>query len=181
MTDNQEELVRQLNLLLEKPGGRQAIRFVLNAMGGIPFVGGAIAASGAMWSEKEQQNFNQKITEWVTQTEQDLGRVIELLADQLHEPTKAHLVILIGEVTGVDTSEQLLPVQIPVILNGETISEFQPFVSRGWITLTPNHNVTNMGAGNRIGNSIEDRKRPWGMGNGFILTVSRLSEETNPG
>jgi hypothetical protein len=30
-----------------------------------------------------------------------------------------------------------------------------------------------MGAGNKIGNSIEDNKRPYGMGNGYILTLKK--------
>ena len=44
--------------------------------------------------------------------------------------------------------------------------------------MTPNGNITNMGANNLMINSIEDKKRPWGMGNGFIITFNKsLYEE----
>lgn len=97
-----------------------------------------------------------------------------MLGDQLREPTQAHLAILIGEITGLDISSVSEEAHVPVVLNGETVSELQPYVQKSWVSPRSNRNFTNMGAGNRIGNSIEDRKRPWGMGNGFILTVSRL-------
>lgn len=173
MSKKEDELVEQLNKLLAKPGGRQAARYALSALGGVPFAGGALAGIGATWAEKEQHQFNLKITEWVKQADLEIDKVLELLADQLREPTKAHMALLVGEVTGMDLSEVQLPAQVPVILNGETVSEFQPYAKRGWLALTSNGNVSNMGAGNRIGNSIEDMKRPWGMGAGFILKILR--------
>ncbi|SFU73662.1 hypothetical protein [Halomonas korlensis] len=170
----EELLIDELNKIIEKPGGKQAVKYLLNAMGGIPFVGGAIAGVGSTWGEKEQQKFNETITEWASQADTDIAKLLEVLGDQLREPTKAHLAILIGEITGLDISSVSEEAHIPVILNGETVSELQPYMQNGWVSLRSNGNVTNMGAGNRIGNSIEDRKRPWGMGNGFILTISRL-------
>lgn len=168
----EERSVEELNKIIQKPGGKQAVRFVLSALGAIPFIGGAIAGAGGVWGEKEQQDFNEKIVEWATKTNSNLGNIFELLSDQLHEPTKAHMALLIGEIAGVDIENQPAPVKIPMMLNGETVSELQPYIQKGWMSLHSNGNCTNLGAGNKIGNSIEDRKRPWGMGNGFVLTVS---------
>lgn len=175
----EERLVEELNKIIHKPGGKQAARFVLSALGAIPFVGGAIAGVGGVWGEKEQQHFNEKIVEWAAKTDSDLGKILVLLSDQLREPTKAHMALLIGEIAGVDIDNKSIST-ISMILNGETVNELKPYIDRGWMSLKPNGNVTNMGAGNRIGNSIEDKKRPWGMGNGFVLTVSPkyFSEET---
>ena len=170
----EDRLIDEINKIIEKPGGKQAVRFLLNAMGGIPFVGGAIAGVGGVWGEIEQQNFNEKILEWASQTDTDIAKLFEVLGDQFRDPTKAHLAILIGEITGVDISPLSQEAHIPVILNGETVSELQPYVQKGWISLRSNGNLASMGVGTRIGNSIEDSKRPWGMGNGFILTISRL-------
>ncbi len=164
--------MRIADKIIHKPGGKQAARFVLSALGAIPFVGGAIAGISGVWGEKEQQHFNEKIVEWAAKTDSDLGKILVLLSDQLREPTKAHMALLIGEITGVDIENQPAPVKIPMILNGETVNELQPYIQKGWMSLRSNGNCTNLGAGNKIGNSIEDRKRPWGMGNGFVLTVS---------
>jgi hypothetical protein len=64
-------------------------------------------------------------------------------------------------------------VHIPTILHGETLSEFKMYEKKGWLTIKSNGNLTNMGANNRIGDSIEDKKRPWGMGNGYIITLNK--------
>lgn len=171
-------LINELSRIIEKPGGKQALRYVLNSMGGIPVIGGAIAGVGSVWGEREQQKFNETITEWASHADTDIKKLLEVLEEQLSEPTKAHLAILVGEITGLDMSSIYEDSQISLILNSETVSELQPYVRKGWISLRSNGNFTNMGTGNRIGNSIEDRKRPWGMGNGFILTLSRLYFES---
>ncbi|MFB9146618.1 hypothetical protein ACFFU2_08820 [Halomonas alkalicola] len=49
----EDRLIDELNKIIEKPSGKQAVRYLLNAMGGIPFVGGAIAGVGSAWGEKE--------------------------------------------------------------------------------------------------------------------------------
>lgn len=58
-------------------------------------------------------------------------------------------------------------------LHNETLAEFKPFEKIGWIVINPHGSVALMGANNRIGNLIEDRKRPWGYGNGFIITIKK--------
>ena len=50
------------------------------------------------------------------------------------------------------------------------MTDLEPYINNGWISVTSTGSVTNMGAGNRVGNHIEDLKRPYGMGSGFVLT-----------
>lgn len=94
---------------------------------------------------------------------------------QHQKQRKEGLVGLLQEVLNADvpaeypTEGQLT---VGVILNPETISEFKEYEKTGWITLESNGNSMSLGSGNKIGNSIEDRKRPWGTGNGFILTIN---------
>jgi hypothetical protein len=171
-----EELIQQLTEIINKPGGKQAARFALNTLGAIPIVGGAIAATGNLWGEKEQQNFNEKITEWASQSNFDLDKVMKVLESELREPSKANLSLLLGEVLNAELPSCYPKegnLQVATILNGETLNEFKAYEKKGWITITPNGSVTNMGANNRNGNSIEDKKRPWGMGNGFVITFNK--------
>lgn len=179
MAEEKHQVIEQLNKLIQRPGGHLAIRFLLNAMGAIPIVGGAIAGAGSAWGEKEQQGFNEQITLWANNADGDLNRVLDILADQLREPTKASMSLLVGEVFGIDLAQYGRDISFQAVLNGETRAEFSAFVERDWIQFQQNGNVTNMGAGNRIGNSIEDQKRPWGMGNGFnvYITPKYFAEE----
>jgi len=62
--------------------------------------------------------------------------------------------------------------EVATILNPQTLQEFEKFQNAGLITIIPNGNTASMGAGNRIGNSIEDKKRPWGIGSGFIIRLN---------
>lgn len=175
-----EELIQQLTEIINKPGGKQAARFALNALGAIPIVGGVIAATGNVWGEKEQQVFNEKITEWASQTNFDLDKVMNVLKTELTEPTKANLALLLGEVLNTELPSEypnIGTLQVATILNGETLSEFKPYEKKGLITITSNGNMTNMGANNRIGNSIEDKKRPWGMGIGYVITFNKCIYE----
>ena len=176
MNNEKDEIINQLTEMINKPGGKQAARFILNSLGAIPFVGGAIAATGNLWGEKEQQNFNEKITEWASNANVDLSKVLKVLESQLREPTKSNLALLLGEVLNVELpsvypNDRIL--LVVTMLNGETLAEFKPYEKIGWITITPNGNVTNMGANNLSANSIEDKKRPWGMGNGYVITFNK--------
>jgi hypothetical protein len=176
MDNDKDELIRQLTEMINKPGGKQAARFILNSLGAIPIVGGAIAATGNIWGEKEQQNFNGKITEWATNTNVDLAKVLKILESELRELTKSNLALLLGEVLGAELPTKYPnegTLQVATILNGETLSEFKPYEKTGWITITSNGNMTNMGANNKIGNSIEDKKRPWGFGSGYVITFNK--------
>lgn len=173
--DEKEVIITQLAEMLNRPGGKQAARFILNSLGAIPFVGGVMAASGNIWGEKDQQNFNEKIVEWVETANVDLTKVLKFLESELKEPTKANFSLLLGEAVGIEIPFLIktgTALEISVILNSQTLTEFEKYQTLGWITIIPNRNTMNMGAGNKIGNSIEDKKRPWGMGSGFIIRLN---------
>ncbi|WGH76610.1 hypothetical protein P8625_05475 [Tenacibaculum tangerinum] len=173
--EEKEEIIEKLNEMLIKPGGKQAARFILNSLGAIPIVGGTIAASGNLWSEKEQQNFNEKLVEWIEQSNVDLNKILKVLESELREPTKANLSLLFGEALGLEIPFMIksgTAYEVSTTLHPQTLAEFEKFESTGWITIISNGNMTNMGAGNSFGNSIEDKKRPRGMGNGFIIRLN---------
>lgn len=173
--EEKEEIIEKLNKMLNKPGGKQAARFILNSLGAIPIVGGTIAASGNLWSEIEQQNFNKKMVEWIEQSNVDLNKILKILESELQEPTKANLSLLFGEALGIEIPfmiESRTNYAVSTILHPQTLSEFEKFEPTGWITITSNGNMTNMGSGNSFGNSIEDKKRPRGMGNGYIIKIN---------
>ena len=181
MEKEKDELIQQLSEMINKPGGKQAVRFVLNTLGAIPMVGGAISGTASVWGEKEQQKFNEKVTEWATQTNIDMDKVLKVLESELREPTKSNLALLLGEALNAELPSQYPDegtLQVNTILHGETLTEFKAFEKMGWITITPTGGMTNMGANNIIGDSIEDRKRPWGFGNGYSITFNKsLYEE----
>jgi hypothetical protein len=174
MTTESQALINELNDLINKPGGGQAIRFVLNGLGSVPAVGGIIAGAGNLWGEKEQQKFNEKITELASTTSESIRYIQQHLASQLQDTTKAHMSLLLGEVTGVElpsTSPEDGNWGIRVMLNSETIRELKVFERQGWLKLISNGCTATMGSGNVAGGCIEDKKSPWGIGSGFYLTV----------
>jgi len=175
MDNEKNKLIQQLTEMLNKPGGKQAARFALNSMGAIPFVGGIFAGAGDLWGEKEQQKFNEKITEWASQANFDLEKVLKIFESELQEPTKVNLSLLIGEALGLEIPFMIksgTSYEVSTVLHPQTLTEFEKFEPSGWITIVSNGNMTNMGAGNSFGNSIEDKKRPRGMGNGYIIRIN---------
>lgn len=164
-----------MNGLIEQPGGQQAVRFLLNTLGSVPIVGGAIAGTGQLWGEKEQQRLNETIAEWATKSDADLKNVNDKMNELLANPTRAKLSLLFGEVLGNDLATQFLSKtnnSIHIALNSQTLAEFEPFIQNEWLNLKPTHSTVMMGAGNKVGNAIEELKRPYGMGNTFVLTIT---------
>ena len=78
---------------------------------------------------------------------------------------------LLGKILGMPDFVIDSPGSIPLVLSVETVMELRIFVERGWITLEGCGGMTNLGAGNRIGNFIEERKNPHGMGSCYLLTI----------
>lgn len=175
MSKEKDELIQKMNEIIEKPGGKQAIRFILNSLGSVPVVGGMIAATGSVWGEKEQQEYNEVLTEWANKTESDLKNILINLENLLQTPTKTKMTLLIGEIIGNDNAEKFLEKsnsQIPLVLNNQTVNELQPFIETQWISIKSTGATCSMGAGNRVGNHFEELKRPYGMGAGFVLTLN---------
>ena len=100
-----------------------------------------------------------------------------MFKSELQEPTKANLSLLFGEALGLEIPFMIksgTAYEVSTVLHPQTLAEFEKFESIGWITITSNGSMTNMGAGNSFGNSIEDKKRPRGMGNGYIIRLNRI-------
>lgn len=93
----------------------------------------------------------------------------------MKEPNIANLSILLAESLGIEIPFMVregVTQTIFAILHPQTIQEFESYHEAGLITMKSNGSIATMGAGNRIGNSIEDKKRPWGMGSGFIIQLN---------
>jgi len=175
MSEEKDNLIKKINELNEKPGGKQAVRYILNALGGVPFAGGVIAGTGQLWGEKEQQKFNTAIAEWATKADTDLKAISENIDELLQTPTKAKLSLLMGEVVGDELAKNFLskPNQyIPIALHSQTLAELEPFIAKSWISINPTHGTVQMGGGNRVGNNIEELKRPYGFGSTFNIGIN---------
>lgn len=169
------ETLAQLDALLARPGGKQALRFAINAIGGvIPFAGGAVSGVGSLWAEREQSQSSAKFLEWSQLADEEIARLSEAVYRLLAEPSPSSMTLLLGEVLGDGVANQLVPAggQVEVVLNPTTVGELEPYISRGWLSLRSTGSVCSMGANNRVGNHIEELKRPYGMGSGFVLAVA---------
>jgi hypothetical protein len=90
------------------------------------------------------------------------------------EPSIESLQSLLFQIFGQETAMQLMstfPFSIAVVLHPLTVEELQPYVSNDWIVFQSTGSICQMGAGNRVGNHVEDQKRPYGLGNGFVLKL----------
>lgn len=175
MSTEKEKLIVKMNEILDKPGGKQAARFILNSLGAIPAFGGLFSASAGLWSEKEQQEFNKALTDWATQTDSELKEILLNINSILQTPTKPKMTLLFGEIIGHENAEMFLSKsgnQIPLILHNQTMNELEPFIEKGWIKIQSTGSLCSMGANNRVGNLIEEIKRPYGMGSGFVVTLN---------
>lgn len=61
--------------------------------------------------------------------------------------------------------------KVAVMLNPITVTELDHYSELGLVEIRSTGSMMSMGAGNRIGNNVEERKRPYGMGSSFILNV----------
>ena len=169
------ETLAQLEALLDKPGGKQALRFAINAIGGaIPFAGGAFSGAGSFWAEREQSQLSGVYLKWAQLADEEIARLSETVSRLIAEPSPSSMALLLGEVLGDNVANQLLPAggHVEVILNPSTVAELEPYISRKWLSLSSTGSVCSMGANNRVGNHIEELKRPYGLGSGFVLAVA---------
>jgi len=175
VSEEKDELIDKLTKLSEKPGGKQAVRYILNTLGAVPFAGGAIAGAGQLWGEKEQQKFNDTLAEWAAKTDSDLKIITNNIDKLLQTPTRAKLSLLMGEILGDELAKGFLskPNQyIPIALHNQTLNELEPFIEKSWIKIQPTHSTVQMGGGNRVGNNIEELKRPYGFGSTFNIQIN---------
>jgi len=81
----------------------------------------------------------------------------------------------LGEILGDTITSKLLVAegsQVEVMINPSTVAELEPYLSKKWLSLRTTGAVCSMGANNRVGNHIEEVKRPYGIGSGFVLSVT---------
>lgn len=145
-------------------------------MGGVPFAGGAIAGTGQLWGEMEQQKFNTAIAEWANKANTDLKTISENIDKLVQLPSKAKLSLLMGEIVGDELAKNFLskPKQyLQLALHSQTLAELEPFIDKKWINIVPTHGTVQMGCGNRIGNNIEELKRPYGFGSTFNIEINQ--------
>ena len=91
------------------------------------------------------------------------------------ENKKKELDTLLRDIFGKELANELLSKknsEVPVILNQATISELEHFSEQGFIRLRSTGSTVNMGAGNKVGNHIEELKRPYALGHGFVLSIT---------
>lgn len=170
MTDtNRKQSLHKIEELLAKPGGPRAIRYVLNVLSGIPIGGGAIAGAGAIWAELEQSAVNREFQNWALLADSQLEQLVSLIEELRAKQTPASMALLVAEILGRTPDENE---QVPVVLNPTTVEELQPYIKNRWLSLRSTGSMCSMGAGNRVGNHVEELKRPYGMGNGYVLTVT---------
>jgi len=166
----------ELGALLEKPGGKQALRFAINAIGGaVPIAGGAVAGFGSLWAEREQGKASGKFLDWALLADAEIECLSQSVTRLLAEPSQASLSLLLGEILGDTITSKLLVAegsQVEVMINPSTVAELEPYLSKKWLSLRTTGAVCSMGANNRVGNHIEEVKRPYGIGSGFVLSVT---------
>lgn len=170
-----ERKLGELKSALNKPGGDQALRFVLNILSAVPIVGGTISGTGALWAEKQQAASNNLLLDWAQLADSEIAQISDTLRRLLAEPSKASMALLLGEILGSDSYATFLgSYSVPIILHPSTTTDLEPYTSRQWLHLAPTGAICAMGANNRIGNHVEELKRPYGLGNGFILSMTPL-------
>lgn len=105
----------------------------------------------------------------------DLSRVLEVLSAQLREVTKSNLSKIMGEYLGVKRPEKYdeRGMCLNTISHGETLEEFKPYEEKGWITIEPTYNMVTMGCNNMSGMFLEDKKRPFGLGYGYLICINK--------
>lgn len=175
MDEERQQLLDRMNEIIDQPGGKNAARFILNSLGGVPGIGGLFGAAANAWSEAEQEEFNGLVRDWMENADIDIANALAQIEGLVNEPTRAKLSLLFGEIIGNQNAEAFLSEagnQIHLVLHNNTLAELEPFIETGWISIHPTHNLVMMGANNRVGNCFEELKRPYGMGSSYLFTVN---------
>jgi len=85
------------------------------------------------------------------------------------------LAALLTELCGPDISSQLINnpgAQLQIVLNPASVEELQPYIQSALVVLRSTGSICSMGMNSRVGNHIEELKRPYGLGNGFLLSFT---------
>lgn len=174
-----ETKLQQLERELNKPGINPALKFFFNgASSSLPLIGGFVSASLTHAADEELEEFHTRLIEWAKDAEER----IDVLLQQIQlltpiQPSKATLALLLGELFGNKISNELIsraPSEIHVILHPSSLNDMEPYLSKKWVSIIPTHSSVSMGCDNQMGHYIEELKRPYGIGNSFILRVEKI-------
>lgn len=173
-----EEAIDSIN----KPAIASAINTALAVLSGAmsfePLTGISLATTSAAkgyLDDRSQTIVNAAIAKIALDNQTDVETIKKKLGALLIEPTKPALIYLVAQITGVEIGASADQIKLSVILNSSTIEELSPFIENEWIILEPNGNFMSLGCGNSINGAIEDKKRPYGMGSGFFMTIKGAS------
>lgn len=153
----------------------KAVSFLVSAAGSIPLAGGAISGAGQKQEREKQTRFNLALFDLTKANNEEIESILKAVEVLERKPNFSRFTNLIQEVFPFIPKEGQ---GVPVVLNSATIGELKEYEELGWLKMEPTHSTTNMGAGNRVGNHIEEQKRPWGMGNGFVVTIPTWDIQT---
>ncbi len=81
--NEKDKLDKDLNEALSHGHGPRFARFVLACLGGIPGVGGGLAAAGGVWAEAEQERFNKVFASWLKLQEDEVREIGLTIAEIL--------------------------------------------------------------------------------------------------
>jgi len=173
MQQSSDAIIERLRELLESPRGAQITKYVLKALAPILPGFGLVDLASQFADEEVRRQIDGLQLQLAELNEAKLTRILEQLDSTVPKVTVERLTLLLHNALGHEgVALQSNDVKrLPVMLNPLTVEELSPFVEMGWITLEPTHSHASMGSGNRVGNHIEEKLRPWGMGTGFLLTV----------
>ena len=75
MSDEKEQLSKDIEKALKGGTGPAVSRFALACLGGIPFAGGAFGGAAGAWSEKEQNRVNKILNAWIKLQEEEIKEI----------------------------------------------------------------------------------------------------------
>jgi hypothetical protein len=81
MSNEKEQLDKDIEEALKSGAGPAVSRFALSCLSGIPGVGGVFSASAGAWSEAEQKRFNKMFASWLKLQEEEIKEIGFTLAE----------------------------------------------------------------------------------------------------
>ena len=172
-----DEALQRLSEKMRTPSERAAMDFFANYGALVdPILGGALAVFNQIRLARSKQEADALLLDWANRTNDSI-KTVEAMVNRLHQmPDEVSMAELLTEVLGADAAISLIRNKgstVAILLNPATMEELQAHARRGLLQLQATHCQANLGANNRIGEHIEDQKRPYGVGQGFVVCVGR--------
>ena len=84
MSEEKNELDREMNEALAAGMGPKIARFALACLGGVPVLGGVFGAGAGAWSEAEQEKFKKILAAWLRLQEEEIREIGRTLMEIIH-------------------------------------------------------------------------------------------------